>query len=40
MYNSFGVVFSGTSVHGGGWNAQRLFALVGGLRQWFCKTSL
>ena len=28
--------FSGTSVHGGGgWNAQRLFALAGGLKQWF-----
>jgi len=28
--------FSGASVHGGGgWNAQRLFALVGGLKQWF-----
>jgi len=30
MYNSFELFFSGTSVHGGGgWNAQRLFALVG-----------
>jgi len=28
--------FSGTCVHGGGgWNAQRFFALVGGLKQWF-----
>jgi hypothetical protein len=27
-------------VHGGGgWNAQRLFALVGGLKQWFYKNN-
>jgi len=32
--------FSGASVHGGGgWNAQCLFALVGGLKQWFCKNN-
>jgi len=28
--------FSGASVHGGGgWNAQCLFALLAGLKQWF-----